>query len=91
MHRIEIPEEYKVTGGWRTISHAQFYYFVAQDNKRILIFKTQDNIRYLSANTTLFGDGTFKTVPTQFIQLFTVHDAVLGYTMTLIYALTMKR
>lgn len=55
----------------------------AQDDKIILIYPTYDNIPYLSASTTLFSDGPFKTAPIQFIQLFTVHGVVLGYTMPL--------
>lgn len=62
----------------------------AQDEKRILIYTTDDNIHYISASTTRFTDGIFKMTPTHVTQLFTVHSLVLGYTMPLIYALTMK-
>lgn len=63
----------------------------ARDDKRILIYATYDNIRYLSASTTLLSDGNFKIASTQFTQLFTLHGVVLGYTMPLIQTLTMKR
>ena len=50
----------------------------AQDDKRILIYTIYDSIQYLSASTTFFSDGTFKMPPTQFTQLFTVPNLVLG-------------
>ena len=62
----------------------------AQDEKRILIYTTYDNIHYISASTTRFTDSIFKMTPTHFTQLFTVRSLVLGYTMPPIYALTMK-
>lgn len=61
--------------------------FGASDGERILIYIIYDNIRYLSASTTLFSDGTFKAASTQFTGLFIVHGVVLGYTMPLIYTL----
>lgn len=60
----------------------------AQDDERILIYTTYDNIQY-SGTSTLFNDGTFKTAPTKFTQVLC--SVVLGYTTPLIYALTMKR
>lgn len=62
----------------------------AQDDERTLIYTTYNNIQYLIASITLLSDGTFKTAPTQFPQLFTVHSVALGYTMSLLYALTIK-
>ena len=40
----------------------------AHDDETILTYTTYDNILYLSAGTTLFSDGTFKTAPTQLTQ-----------------------
>lgn len=50
----------------------------SQDDNRILSYTTDDNIGYLGANTI---SHTFEEAPTQFTQLFTVQDVVLGYTM----------
>lgn len=50
----------------------------SQDDNRILSYTTADNIGYLGANTI---SHTFEVAPTQFTQLFTVQDVVLGYTM----------
>ena len=63
----------------------------AQNDERILTYTTHTNTQYLSVSTTLFGGGTFKMASTWLTQLFTLHSVVLGYTMPLIYALTMKR
>jgi len=47
-------------------------------NDRILLFATQANIRRLSQASFWLMDGTFKTVPTVFRQLYTIHAPVGG-------------
>lgn len=58
---------------------------------RILIFTTTSNIRYLEQSPFWIMDGTFKTVPTIFKQLYTIHGSVGGNDnsriMPLVYAL----
>ncbi|XP_077293964.1 uncharacterized protein LOC143916644 [Arctopsyche grandis] len=49
------------------------------DNTRILVFSTSTNIRHLSEGEFWIMDGTFKTVPTLFYQLYTIHTKV-GFT-----------
>lgn len=83
LHGIEIPEDYKVT---RRGEQFFIHDFGAQDHERILIYRTYDSIRYLSANTTLFSDGTN-----------TVHSVIYcaWYSIGLYYAIdlhfTMKK
>ncbi|KAJ4429677.1 hypothetical protein ANN_21878 [Periplaneta americana] len=43
---------------------------------RVLMFATDRNLELLAASDTIFSDGTFKTVPNQFFQLFTVQGIV---------------
>lgn len=43
---------------------------------RILIFATTENLRYLARSSTWSVDGTFKTAPTIFFQLFAILAAV---------------
>ena len=43
------------------------------DNKRVLMFTTSANINYLAQSSIWIMDGTFKTVPTIFRQLYTIH------------------
>ena len=45
---------------------------------RIVLFATKENIEYLSMSSIWLADGTFKTVPTLFCQLYTVHCLVGG-------------
>jgi hypothetical protein len=47
-------------------------------NDRILLFATQANIQRLSQASFWLMDGTFKTVPTVFRQLYTIHAPVGG-------------
>ncbi len=47
-------------------------------NDRILLFATQANIQRLSRASFWLMDGTFKTVPTVFCQLYTIHAPVGG-------------
>jgi hypothetical protein len=45
---------------------------------RILIFITDANVVYLRNANIWIMDGTFKTVPTIFKQLYTIHALILG-------------
>ena len=47
-------------------------------NDRILLFATQANIRRLSQASFWLMDGTFKTVPTVFRQMYSIHAPVGG-------------
>ncbi|KFD59233.1 hypothetical protein M514_28588, partial [Trichuris suis] len=88
MRGVELPMNYMMTKrGEPFLMHDSG----AEDEERVLIFSTQENVRHLSASATLFCDGTFKTAPTQFAQLFTVHGVVLGYPVPLVYALTTRK
>ena len=45
-----------------------------QDNARgILIFATEADLRQLVQCTTMLVDGTFKTSPHPYVQMFTIH------------------
>ena len=58
---------------------------------RILIFTTAANVRHLEQSPFWIMDGTFKTVPTIFTQLYTIHGRVGGNDnsriLPLVYAL----
>ena len=55
--------------------------------KRILIFGTQKNLENLCQASHWSLDGTFKTVPRIFLQLYTIHALVNDRSVPLIYAL----
>ncbi|XP_068245328.1 uncharacterized protein [Palaemon carinicauda] len=56
-------------------------------DKRILIFGTQKNLDYLSQASHWSLDGTFKTVPRIFLQLYTIHAFINNRSIPLIHAL----
>ncbi|CAG8789296.1 10423_t:CDS:2 [Gigaspora margarita] len=67
---IDIPED-------------SFYYMpntreIDIDNEKIMIFCTSNNLLYLEEVNYWLMDGTFKTVPTLFRQLYTIHTPVGG-------------
>ena len=60
-----------------TLSGSLFLIKDAKINQeRILLFTTTTNIQHLSQATFWIMDGTFKTVPTVFYQLYTIHAPV---------------
>lgn len=66
---LKIADEYT-----KTIKGEQFLIFdsgASQD--RILIFSTENNLKLMDQSTNWLVDGTFKTVPSLFYQLFTIH------------------
>lgn len=54
---------------------------------RILIFSTQRNLHFLAQSDMWFVDGTFKTVPLIFNQLFTIHGVKEKQSLPLVYVL----
>ncbi|CAB4439709.1 unnamed protein product [Rhizophagus irregularis] len=59
--------------------------------EKVLIFTTTSNIKYLAQSNFWLADGTFKTVPTIFRQLYTIHGSIgsneNSRIMPLVYAL----
>ena len=59
----------------------------ADDDARILMFGTTENLTLLQENDHWFIDGTFKVAPTLFTQLFTVHALINNSAYPLVYVL----
>nr|XP_018908476.1 PREDICTED: uncharacterized protein LOC109038019 [Bemisia tabaci] len=55
--------------------------------ERIIIFSTESNVKILGNSDTIFSDGTFKSVPNQFLQLYTLHGLFMGVVLPLVYML----
>ena len=68
---FELPDEYS-----KTISGHQFSSLIEHEEDRIIIFTTSENIRHLSEAQYWIMDGTFKTAPIIFKQLYTIHAPV---------------
>ncbi|XP_034230410.1 uncharacterized protein LOC117639119 [Thrips palmi] len=47
------------------------------DADRVLVFCSEEQLKILCASNEIFADGTFKTVPNQFGQLYTIHGTVV--------------
>lgn len=86
---IVIPERYRKTfRGENFLLHDSG----PEDPERLLIFSTAENLRLLSFSDSFYSDGTFKTVPDQFLQLFTVHGIVAtSVVFPLVYVLTTRK
>ena len=65
------------------------------EQERILIFTTENNIQRLSQAVFWIMDGTFKTVPTIFCQLYTIHAPIgpenNSRVLPLVYALLTRK
>ncbi|KAG0422543.1 hypothetical protein HPB47_001630 [Ixodes persulcatus] len=63
----------------------------APDGTRVIVFATVESLGHLLQSPTVLCDGTFKTVPRQFYQLYTFHGVkVIGgstVTLPLVYSL----
>ena len=61
------------------------------DNSRIIIFATPKMFSILRDSQRWYADGTFKVVPQQFYQLYTLHAEKDGYIFPCIYILTVNK
>ncbi|XP_068228079.1 uncharacterized protein [Palaemon carinicauda] len=65
--------------------NAEFEEEEAQE--RILAFGSENNLRRLAKSDIWFLDGTFKTCPKQFYQIYTIHYIFQGQILPAVYAL----
>ena len=73
LQTMEIPEEYTVT---HTDEPFLLYDSGIDSPARILIFSTETNLKALTTTGHWFADGTFKTAPELFYQIYTIHTLV---------------
>lgn len=89
LSELVIPEEFTLTSKGKT--------FLLYDNgkassNRIIIFSTQQNLELLKRCDHWYADGTFKTAPPMFEQVFTIHGIKHNNVVPAVYALlTNKR
>ena len=57
------------------------------DQNRLIIFGTQDSLRWLRENPHWLADGTFKIAPEVFLQVYTVHVVLQQTVIPCLYAL----
>ncbi|CAI6357190.1 unnamed protein product [Macrosiphum euphorbiae] len=81
-----ISGEYSVTN-----KGEMFLFYDNKIQKRILIFSTLENLNTLKECSSWFGDGTFRSVPTFFSQLYTIHGTKNKQSFPLVYILMVDR
>ena len=59
----------------------------SNDSNRIIIFTTERNLVHIKNSNLWISDGTFKVVPNEFLQLYTIHGKVFNSVFPLIYVL----
>ena len=80
---LSIPSKYRITH-----SNEPFLLFDSDDGSdRIIIFSTLRNLQLLSNTSNWYADGTFKTAPPLFNQLYSIHGIVNGDVLPLVYTL----
>lgn len=76
----------------RTLSGDLFYQFDSRNDKdRFILFYTVKDLESLCQSRVMISDGTFKTVPSMFFQLYSIHGNVHGYTFPLIYCIATRK
>ncbi|CAF1014859.1 unnamed protein product [Rotaria sordida] len=90
LNDFKLPDAYCVT-----LNGMHFAKDIIQGTERILLFTTTENLKWLQEAKFWIMDGTFKTVPTLFRQLYSIHAPAGGDVnfriVPLVYALmTMK-
>lgn len=71
--QVLIPQE------WSTTFNGENFVRHQNNNRGILIVATDGDIRLMGRCNTLFMDGTFKTAPHPYTQMFTVHGMLNNY------------
>lgn len=62
-----------------------------EDPDRFFMFYTARGLAQLCNSRMILADGTFKTVPRMFFQLYTIHGNVLEHTFPLVYVLATRK
>ena len=68
LEQLALPEEYKRASKGEFLS-----YDSGAEIQRILIFGTQRNLEMLQLSSVWLADGTFKTAPSLFTQVYMIH------------------
>ena len=69
LEQLALSEEYK----WTSRGEQFLLYNSGPETQRILIFGTQRNLKMLQLSSVWLADGTFKTAPSLFTQVYVIH------------------
>lgn len=81
-----LPERYQVTA-----NGANFLLYDSQDDDMILVLGTEQGLQILERSLHWLMDGTFKTVPPHYLQLYTIHALFEGRVVGAVYALLQQK
>lgn len=88
LSELQILPPYNVTKGGDIFLR---YDSGMNDPDRILLFASDQALTYLARSRIILCDGTFKTVPDIFYQLYTMHGEVLQYVYPFVYCLCSRK
>lgn len=74
---VELPDEWS-----QTLCGQRFLLYKDDDT---IIFSTDANLKLLSQADTLYMDGTFKSAPKQFKQLYSIHVSYRDHFISVVY------
>ena len=83
-HGFVVPVVYSTTTDGRRFL---MYDSGIDDNDRLLIYSTDENLDAMANRTDWFVDGTFKCAPEIFYQVFTIHIFIHGTVIPVLFAL----
>ena len=79
-------EDIVLDGEWcKTLGNEDFV--LPRASNDTLIFTGKTNLQFLSQCKTIYVDGTFKSCPKPFTQVYSIHGLYGGYVVPLVYAL----
>jgi hypothetical protein len=82
LREFNLPEEYKNVDGELFLQFDS-----GPGNDRILLFSTQRNLDFMDRCNRWFADGTFKSSPKLFCQLYTIHGVQYTNVIPTVFAL----
>ena len=85
----ESIQDIALEGEWTTTLSGET--FLLHKDDKSLIFTTEQNLRLLSQSTTVFMDGTFKSCPRLFSQLYSIHGSYRDHVIPLVYCLLCEK
>ena len=83
-----IEETHEALSAVQVLTSLKEQFLLVNDSeKNIVMFSCKTNLQFLSSIDVLYVDGTFKSVPTFFHQLFTIHGLNNGHYVPLAFFL----
>jgi len=79
-------DDVKIEGEWAETCDGETF-LMPNSTKDLVLFSTNDNLQRLSECKTIYVDGTFKTCPKLYAQVYSIHGLYHGWIIPLVYAL----